>query len=58
MVYSGLYPWTDRTTRNLRDALDNSSSTTPPDVPGAGDVGGARFGFRCGFLGLLHMESP
>ncbi|HHT9132308.1 MAG TPA: translation elongation factor 4 [Candidatus Tripitaka californicus] len=56
MVYCGLYPTADTDLVPLRMALEklslNDSSFTfePERSPALG------FGFRCGFLGLLHME--
>jgi GTP-binding protein LepA len=56
MVYSGLYPVNNNEFEDLREALGklrlNDSSFTY--VPEASD--GLGFGFRCGFLGMLHRE--
>ena len=56
MVYCGLYPTYPKDFELLRKALDtlalNDASFTY--VPETSDALG--FGFRCGFLGLLHME--
>ena len=56
MVFSGLYPAVAEQFSDLRDALDklrlNDSSLTI--VPESSTALG--FGFRVGFLGLLHME--
>lgn len=56
MVYSGLYPTNTEDFEDLRDALDkyilnDSSLIYEPETSAA-----LGFGFRCGFLGLLHME--
>ncbi|GIT00073.1 MAG: hypothetical protein CM1200mP26_17850 [Acidimicrobiales bacterium] len=56
MVFSGLYPIDGTIFNDLREALEklrfnDSSFTYEPETSGA-----LGFGFRCGFLGLLHME--
>jgi GTP-binding protein LepA len=56
MVYSGLYPVNNNEFEALREALaklklnDSSFTYLPENSEGLG------FGFRCGFLGMLHRE--
>lgn len=56
MVYTGIFPIDNKDYENLRDALDklhvnDPSLTWTPETSVA-----LGFGFRVGFLGLLHME--
>jgi GTP-binding protein LepA len=56
MVYCGLYPSDGQDFSELRDALEKLSINDPSFEfePETSDALG--FGFRCGFLGMLHME--
>ena len=56
MVYCGLFPSDGQEFSELRDALERLSVNDPSFEfePETSDALG--FGFRCGFLGLLHME--
>ena len=56
MVYSGIYPTDSQKYEELKEALEklslnDSSLTFEPETSKA-----LGFGFRCGFLGLLHMD--
>jgi GTP-binding protein LepA len=56
MVYCGLFPSDGQEFSDLRDALERLAINDPSFEfePETSDALG--FGFRCGFLGLLHME--
>lgn len=56
LVFCGIYPMNSADYHELKDALEklrlnDSSITAEPETSAA-----LGFGFRCGFLGLLHME--
>ena len=56
MIFSGLFPTVSEDYEKLRDSieklkLNDSSLTFEPETSTA-----LGFGFRCGFLGMLHMD--
>ncbi len=56
MVYSGLYPINSNEFEDLRESLEKLSLNDASLVYTPETSVALGFGFRCGFLGLLHME--
>jgi len=56
MVFAGLYPVDNADHPALRDALDRYSLNDAAFVYEPETSAALGFGFRCGFLGLLHMD--
>ena len=56
MVYTGLFPIDNKDYENLRDALEKLHVNDPSLVWEPETSAALGFGFRVGFLGLLHME--
>ena len=56
MVYSGLFPANGDDFENLREALEKLRLNDASMVYEPESSRALGFGFRCGFLGLLHME--
>jgi GTP-binding protein LepA len=56
MVFAGIYPVNSKDFQALKDAMEKlqlSDASFVYEVESSASIG---FGFRCGFLGLLHME--
>ena len=56
LVFAGIYPVNSKDFQSLKDAMEKlqlSDASFIYEVESSASVG---FGFRCGFLGLLHME--
>ena len=56
MVYTGLFPIDNKDYENLRDALEKLRVNDPSLIWSPETSVALGFGFRVGFLGLLHME--
>jgi len=56
MVFCGIFPASAGDYNALRDAIDKMKLSDPSFIYEPDSLGSLGHGFRCGFLGLLHME--
>lgn len=56
MVYAGIYPTENESVNNVRDALEKLQVNDAALVFEKESSVALGYGFRCGFLGMLHME--
>lgn len=56
MVYAGIYPSTNEDVNSVRDALEKLQVNDAALIFEKENSAALGFGFRCGFLGMLHME--
>ena len=56
MVFSGIFPTAPKDYPALRKAIEKLKLSDPSFVYEPDNLGTLGYGFRCGFLGLLHME--
>jgi len=56
MVFSGIFPSSPKDYPALRQAMEKLKLSDPSFVYEPDNLGNLGHGFRCGFLGLLHME--
>ena len=56
MVYSGIYPVSNEDYEDLKSAMEKLRLSDPSFIYEPETSAALGFGFRCGFLGLLHME--
>jgi GTP-binding protein LepA len=56
MVFAGLYPTENADYGDLKDAIDRYALNDPSFTFAQETSAALGFGFRCGYLGLLHME--
>lgn len=56
MVFSGIYPISNEDYENLKSAMEKLKLSDSSFIYESETSAALGFGFRCGFLGLLHME--